>query len=274
MTDDFSVLMSIYYKENPLLFRGSLDSILNQTIQPSEIILVKDGPLPASLDSIIEEYKAKMNLIVIQLPTNRGLGGALREGLLKCSHELVARMDTDDFMPPTRFEKQLLVFKQNPSIDVCGAWIDRVDMQTDKLIDVRKRPENDSDIKKYAISKCPVCHAVTMFKKESVLNAGNYISFPLFEDYYLWARMILKGSIFYNIQESLYSFRCDKNVIKRRGGWKHTINEFRFQKKLLEIGFLSLPQFIKNVTIRCSIRIIPTTLREFIYKRTIFNSKQ
>jgi glycosyltransferase involved in cell wall biosynthesis len=93
----FSVLLSVYYKENPLYFRISLDSIFNQTVLPTEIVLVKDGPLTSELDTVIEEYKLKYPILkILPLIKNVGLGKALNEGLKYCSYELVARMDTDD----------------------------------------------------------------------------------------------------------------------------------------------------------------------------------
>ena len=52
----YSVLMSIYLKENPAYLRASLDSIINQTIPPAEIVMVKDGPLTKELDSVLAEY--------------------------------------------------------------------------------------------------------------------------------------------------------------------------------------------------------------------------
>ena len=50
--NEFSVLISIYYKESPIYFREALDSVFAQTLQPAEIVLVKDGPLTPELDAI------------------------------------------------------------------------------------------------------------------------------------------------------------------------------------------------------------------------------
>ena len=120
----FSVILSIYYKESPLFLRESLDSLFSQTVCPDEVILVKDGPIGDELDNVIDSYVTRYPYLkVLSLVTNRGLGKALNEGLKYCSHELVARMDTDDIAMPERFEKQLAVFKKYPDIDVVGAWI-------------------------------------------------------------------------------------------------------------------------------------------------------
>ena len=108
MTKNFSVLMSIYCKENPDWFREALDSVFSQTIQPAEIVLVEDGPLTDDLYAVIDEYSNKypiFNIVVNE--TNLGLGLALQKGVLACTNEIIARMDTDDILPIDRFEKQI-----------------------------------------------------------------------------------------------------------------------------------------------------------------------
>ena len=62
----------------------------------------------------------------------------LNEGLKHCSHDIVARMDTDDIAKPERFEKQLAVFKKHPDIDVVGAWIDEFENDISSVRSVRK----------------------------------------------------------------------------------------------------------------------------------------
>ena len=89
----FSVLLSLYHKESPLFLRQSLTSIFTQTLLPIEVVLVEDGPLTDELYAVIKEFTSQHpELKVISLPTNRGLGKALNEGLKHCSYDLVARM--------------------------------------------------------------------------------------------------------------------------------------------------------------------------------------
>lgn len=108
----FSVILSIYYKESPLFLRESLDSLFSQTVCPDEVILVKDGPIGDELDNVIDSYVTRYPYLkVLSLVTNRGLGKALNEGLKYCSHELVARMDTDDIAMPERFENSWLYLR-------------------------------------------------------------------------------------------------------------------------------------------------------------------
>lgn len=121
----FSVLISVYHREVPSYLSASLQSIFNQTLVPSEVVLVKDGPLTPELDLVIDEFVAKYSTLkIVILPENVGLGRALNEGLKHCSHELVARMDSDDICKPDRFEKQIMAFEQQKDVAVVGSWID------------------------------------------------------------------------------------------------------------------------------------------------------
>lgn len=266
----FSVLVSVYYNENPQYFRQCLDSLFDQSLQPSEVVLVKDGKLTPELDEVITEYTAKYEGVkVVSLEHNLGLGKALNEGLKYCSYDIVARMDTDDIAKPYRFEKQMAVFEAYPEIDVVGAWIDEFEGDISNIVSTRKLPELHSDILRYAKSRCPMSHPVVMFKKHAVAAVGGYIHFPFFEDYYLWVRMLLKGAKFYNIQESLLYFRFSSDMFKRRGGWKYAIDELRFQRQMRGMEFISFSQYMKNILLRFITRILPNALRTELYKKLL-----
>lgn len=267
----YSVLLSVYFKENPTYLRQSLESVFQQTLPPDEVVLVEDGALTDELYNVIQYFKTNYlkQLRIIKLAQNGGLGNALREGLLYCSNELVARMDTDDIAKSDRFEKQVRLFENLPDIDVCSAWIDEFEGNILNIISTRKLPEHHDELYNFAKSRCPVSHPVVMFKKSAVLAAGGYQHFPLFEDYHLWIRMMLNGARFYNIQESLLYFRFSPNMFERRGGLKYAKDEFRLLNFMHQRHFISDSQFIKNVIIRFITRIMPNMLRSFIYKKVI-----
>lgn len=267
--NQFSVLMSIYCKENPKYFNRAMLSIWDeQTIKPNEIVLVQDGKLSNELYKVIEEWKNKLGevLKIIPLEQNVGLGNALNEGMKYCSYELIARMDTDDISLLTRFEKQLEIFK-NRDIDICGSWISEFDSDEKKIVSYRKVQEKHEDIVIYSKIRNPINHPSVMYKKLSVKNAGGYKKMMWFEDYYLWARMILNGAKFYNIQEPLVNMRAGYAQLERRGGLKYAIEEFKFLNRLRKIGFLSLNQFFKCVIIRFIARILPKSFLKKIYKK-------
>lgn len=266
----FSLLSSVYYKENPLIFQQSLDSIFSQTILPSEIVLVEDGVLTEALYKVIQDYSSQYPIFkIVALPQNQGLGRALNEGLKYCSYDIVARMDTDDIAKPDRFEKQLSFLETHPEIDVVGSWIDEFEGSIDNILSVRKLPETPEELFQYGKSRNPINHPVVMFRKSAVLRSGSYQHFPLFEDYYLWVRMLMNDSKFYNIQESLLYFRTSPDMFKRRGGLKYALTEMKLQYRFYTLGYISFYQMLKNDIVRTVVRLIPNSLRSVIYQKVL-----
>ena len=266
----FSVLLSLYTKEQPFFLKLSLDSLFSQTLLPSEIVLVKDGPLTDELDAIVSDYERRYPILkVVALAQNQGLGRALNEGLKHCSYDLVARMDTDDIAKPDRFEKQVHIFNEHPEVDICSAWMEEFFNSPQNSVSIKKVPELHDDIVLYAQSRNPINHPVAMFRKKAVIDAGGYQHFPLFEDYYLWVRMLKNGAKFYNIQESLLYFRISPDMFMRRGGWRYAIDEFRFQKTMLDMGMVSQGRFLRNVLTRFPVRIAPNKIRSWLYQKAL-----
>ena len=262
----FSVLMSVYNRENPDFLQQSLDSIFNQTLPPAEVVLVQDGPLDDELQQVIDCcQKAHKELKTVKLTTCHGLGSALNEGLRHCSYDLVARMDTDDLAKPERFKTQIEWMEQHPDTDVCGCWIDEFTGDTSNVISSRKPPRDHQDIVKFARKRNPINHPTVVFRRQAVEKAGGYQHFYLFEDYYLWTRMIMEGSRFHNIQDSLLFFRLSDNMFQRRGGLRYTQSEVRFQHRLHQMGFIGWGTMIQNIAYRSIVRNMPNKLRRFVY---------
>lgn len=264
----FSVLMSVYAKEKAEYFDLALKSVLiDQTCPPSEIVLVADGYLTPDLYSVIDKYKKLYkNFKLIQLDKNSGLSNALNEGIKHCSFEWIARMDSDDISLPNRFTKQIEYIQSHHNIDVLGTALFECEIHKKETVSTKYCPE---DINTYIKFRSPVNHATVMYKKSSVLCAGGYIHCPYMEDYHLWIRMHKKGMKITSLQESLYLVKMDSNVIKRRGGIQYLKSEIVIQKLLLRSDIISLPRFIVNIIIRCSARIIPSSLRAFLYKHIL-----
>ena len=122
----FSVLLSVYFKEKRENLKLALKSIYeDQILKPNEIVLVEDGPLSEELYSEIDYQLENLNgiLKIVKLEKNSGLGNALKEGVLHCNYEWIARMDTDDISYPERFLKQVKFIENNPNVDVLGTFM-------------------------------------------------------------------------------------------------------------------------------------------------------
>jgi glycosyltransferase involved in cell wall biosynthesis len=103
----FSVVMSVYHGDDNSYFEKSVDSLLNQTYAPSEIIIVIDGKVDKNLQDSINKYKDLKNVNLIYLNENLGLANALNIGIAASKYDIIARMDSDDICFRDRFEKQI-----------------------------------------------------------------------------------------------------------------------------------------------------------------------
>ena len=167
---NYSVLMSVYFKEAPEYLKQAIESIQAQTFQTDDFVLVCDGPLNDGLDAIIAEKQQEMGetLNVVRLAKNGGLGNALNEGIKHCKNELVARMDSDDISAADRCEKQVKLFKKNPELDITSGALLEFVTSPDQITGGRTIPCNNDEIIRYSRKRCPFNHPCVMFKKSAV----------------------------------------------------------------------------------------------------------
>ena len=270
MKKSFSVLMSVYKKERPDFLRQALDSVFSQTVRAAQVVLVEDGPLTPELDSVVEDYCSKYpELDAVPLTENRGLGLALAEGMLHCKYELVARMDSDDIARQDRFEKQLAVFEENPTLDVCGSHMLEFEDDVNNIVTKRRVPLTDAEIKQYQRRRDGLNHVTVMFKKSSVLNAGNYQHCPLMEDTLLWVNMFKNGATAMNIDDYLVNVRIGKDMFERRGGWSYYKKYKQARKKVYDTGYISRWDYFYTLMVQFVVALMPNKLRGFVFKQML-----
>lgn len=269
----FSVLMSVYYKENPFFFDLSIRSILLEQLHiPNELVLVCDGPLTFELDSIIDKYKKQFPEIikVYRLGKNGGLGNALNYGLSKCTYDIVARADSDDICAPDRFKKQISFLDENKDIAVVGSDIDEFEENYHKPVMYKAMPSDNDGIKKMCKFRNPMNHVTVMFRKNIITECGSYIHLNYLEDYFLWIRLFCRGGKFANINEPLVHVRIGNGMVNRRSdksylsGWKKLslymlkngmITETEYYRNILSVGiFVFLPVGIKKILYKTILR--------------------
>ena len=264
----FSVLIPVYKNDKPLWFKEALRSIYEiQTVKPSEIVVVFDGPVCSKIVEIINfyKYKKKYPLKVIQLKENRGLAVALNEGLKHCTYELVARMDADDVSLPNRFELLLKAFKRDPEVVVVGGFIEEFDPEMKSSCGYRTVPLDYEKIVKYAKKRSPFNHMTVMYKKSIILKEGGYPLFRWGQDYALWVKLITKGYKLKNIPEVLVKARGCKTIISRRKGIKYLKNEINLILFFKKVGFYNLKDIIIWGVPRIIIRLFPDFILKWIY---------
>ncbi|MBL4936351.1 glycosyltransferase [Clostridium sp. YIM B02515] len=265
---EFSVLMSVYYKENASYLKKAIDSILNQTLRPSEIVIVEDGKLTHELNDCIGEYVINNDGLfkIVKLEKNKGLGEALKIGLLNCSYDIVARMDTDDICRSDRFEKQINYLRNNSNVSIVGSYIAEFEGSPNNIISIRKVPVTYKEVYTNSKRRNPLNHMTVVFRKNDILNSGNYRTFLLNEDYDLWCRVLMNNYIIENIPDTLVYARAGNEMYMRRGGIKYFRSELELQKQLYNSNFISFYRLSTNIILRFTVRILPNRLRSTLYR--------
>ena len=264
----FSVSMCVYGKDDPGFFRDAAQSILEQTVKPTEVVLVVDGPVPEELDTVICEYEKKPIFRVVRFAENQGHGNARRAGLAACTNELVALMDADDLSVPDRFEKQLALFEKQPELDIVGGMITEFVGTPETVVARRDVPLADQDIKQYMKKRCPMNQVTVMFKKSSVDRVGGFIDWYCDEDYYLWLRMTLAGMKFGNVPDVLVNVRVGEEMYQRRGGKRYFLSEAKLQKYMLDNKVIGFGTYLMNVTKRLIVQVLlPNKLRGWVFQK-------
>lgn len=271
---DYSVLMSVYINEKPNNLREAIDSMLHQTIAPSDFVIVCDGPLTEGLNAVLDEYtNAHPGLFqIIRLSENQHLGNALKEGLPLCRYNLVARMDSDDISLPDRMEKLLPLF-ENEKIAVVGGQIQEFSNSDPSVNTVRVVPLEHDDIVKMIKSRNPMNHVTTVFRKDYVAAVGSYIEIQRFEDFWLWARLILAGYELRNIDAVCVRVRTD-GMFQRRKGDGFFNGAKQFWKLMYQSRLISYPRYLLNLIIWFfATKVVHGRLMSKIYQRFLRKQK-
>lgn len=267
--EKYSVLMTVYKNDNPNYFNLALDSMINQTIIPNEIVLVKDGPIPAVLQNIIDKKKNISNIVEVQLEKNIGLGLALNEGIKVCKNELIARMDADDYSFPTRCEKQLQEFQKDKSLGIVGLSVKEFTDTLENIVGERKVPITNEEIYKYAKTRDPFNHPTVMYKKSELLKVGCYGDYRKNQDTDLWIKLLSNNIKCANLKEDLFRFRFDKNTYIKRKNWLNTKLLISIRYKAYKNHFCSIFDFLKVLFAQLGIFIMPLKLQEFVYRKLL-----
>jgi len=265
----YSVLMTVYKKDNPLYFQIALDSMINQSIKPDEIIIVKDGPVTNEIQSIINFRKEKGKINELQLKENIGLGLALNEGIKICKNELIARMDADDISLPKRCEKQLEMFNKNPKLDIVGLPVIEFNHDINDVIGRRNVPISNDDIYKFARTRDPFNHPTVMYRKSKLIEVGCYSNYRKNQDTDLWLKLLKNKAYCANLNDYLFYFRFDENTYKKRKNWLNTKLLIEIRYNAYKNHLCSFYDFFKVMIVQFIIFILPINLQKTIYRKVL-----
>lgn len=262
----FSVLMSLYIKENPTFLTQCFESLNAQTHPADEIILVLDGNITPELEQVVQQFQAKLPLVIVRLPQNQGLGKALNIGLTHCQYDWVFRMDTDDICLPDRFEKQLAFIDTHPDTLIVGGQIAEFGQTIDDIESYRRVPTNHDEIVKFTAQRCPFNHMSVAYQKDIVLANGGYED--LQEDYYLWIKLIALGKPVANLNDVLVYARVGNGMVARRHGVAQAKAEWRLFKLKRKLNLQNTFSGFATFLLRAVPRLLPLSLLRWLYTFT------
>lgn len=194
----------------------TLDSLLAQTLQDFNVVVVNDASSDATL-SIAHGYREKMALTVLDLKENSGVAGALNQGLAQIEAPYIARIDADDLARPERLAVQYAFMEEHPHIDVCSTALELFYPNGERPNVVVSKPREDATIKTELLRWPSMSHGASLFRKTFFDDVGVFdVRLDYAEDYDLWVRGALLGKCYTNLPDALTLYRQHETQVCRQ----------------------------------------------------------
>lgn len=269
---DYSVVMAVYKNDNLEWFKQAVESILVQSVKTNDFIIVRDGAVPAELETTLSIFqKAHKHITVVRLEENVGAGQARNEGVGVAKNDLVAIMDADDISLPNRFELQLTEFGRDQAVVLVGGQISEFENTPNNVTSYRKVPTDASAIKKFARYRSPINHVTIMFKKSVFLNVGGYPKMTRAEDYYMVSSLLARDYKISNLQNTIVNCRIGSENIRRRKTWQNVRENIASRWRIHKLGTMSFLNFSISSIGQLLLFIMPTVMLDTLF-RTILRS--
>ena len=269
-TKKISILMGIYNCESTL--SEAIDSIISQTYTNWRFIICDDGSSDQSF-AVAKEYEQRdpARFQVIKNEKNMGLNATLNKCVELADGDYIARMDGDDISVPERFAKEVAVLNQHPEYALVSCHMSTFDENGEwGCIKTLETPQ----VRDFPTHVPMFCHAPCMIRREAFLDVGGYTEDKRLlrvEDYHLWYKFYAAGYRGYNIQETLYKMRDDRNALHRR-----TVSARLNGIYATFVGFkmVHLPAWmyiyaVKNAAVELIKILVPDRLYEYLHKRRL-----
>ena len=258
MFAECSLLMSIHYKCSQKHFIECLDSIKNQTLLPTQLVIIQDGEMPYDIDYILSLYET-LDIKLLVNEKNMGLPYSLNLGLSHCLYDIVFRMDADDVCEINRIEIQYNEMISNKNLVLLGSNVRLINIESEFLNKDRKIPLKNIEIRKILYYKNPFNHPTVVFRKGKVLDVGCYSDVFLYEDWYLWIKLSMNNdNIFKNLDDTLLKYRI--RSFNDRKGFEIIKAEYFFYKKLFDEKHINFSLFVFIIFTKSIVRMLPNRL--------------
>lgn len=214
MKELVSIILPVYNAEDYL--EKSVNSILCQTYECFELIIVDDGSTDTSL-SILNKLADQDERVKLHTRSNKGLIFTLNEMILLARGDYIARMDADDIAHPQRIEKQVGFLSENNDVAVLGTGYDYIN-EADIKIGSRKVTSHSSLVRSSLLVGNPIAHPTVMFNKAKCGSELYYNdSYLHAEDFELWVRLAINNDCkLANLNSTLLDYRVHSNSVSSK----------------------------------------------------------
>lgn len=234
-----SIVMPVYNAQDYLA--EAINSILAQTYQSFEFIIIDDASTDGSLE-IINKYQKRypkiIKVISVKKNLNRGGDHCANLGIECARGKYIARMDADDISLPSRLEKQVEFLEKNPKVFLLGSNAYVIDKKG-KIIGDKLEPSSSKEIYKSYTRFHPIIHPSATYRRFVGNKKFSYkIRYDANNDYYTFFSLICQGSVFRNLEEKLIYYRIhEKNdtFVNMKGKFMNTL-KIRFEM-ILHYGY-------------------------------------
>lgn len=250
-----SVITTFYNTSN--FIQESLESLFNQSFIDYEVILVNDGSTDDS-ENKIQKYLDKPNVKYLRNTHNEGIAVSRNRALLSSNSEYISIHDSDDISLPNRLEKECECLNNNDDIDFLGSFAHKINLNSDIIGSLVYPPLNTKSaffcIKNYKLN--PIIDPSCMYRAKKVIEHGGYSSDNKTkdaQDFELWCRLLLHGSLMLNIPNMLIKYRINPNGVTIRKDkemkeatnivWSK-FNNHNFSDPVLNIEYFKQDSFI------------------------------
>lgn len=228
--------MATYNMENYL--PASVESILLQTLDDFELIIVDDGSTDTTWEQLTKYADSDQRVILLRNSSNSGLSLSLNRSIHQSKGQYIARMDADDVSSKDRLSRQLESFKNDSTIVLCGT--NGLYVRHD-LTPLRPTilPVNDWSLRCICLFENPFMHSSVMMTASTVKSCGGYdVTLDAAQDYELWTRVMEHGKVS-NLSDRLVLFRRHEASISETRRKLQMENKIQIQKKYVS-------SFLKN----------------------------
>ncbi|TGC10610.1 glycosyltransferase family 2 protein [Methanolobus halotolerans] len=263
MTPEISVIMASYNSEKYL--SESIQSILDQTFEEFEFLIINDCSTDNSLHIIDEHAKQDDRIFLIDNKANLGLTKSLNLGLKEAKGKYIARIDSDDIALPERLRIQYDFLEQNRDVFLVGSGAYTIDENGSIRTKIKPSTEVKDIKKKLSVQNC-LSHPTIMFRNEGFMYREKFV---YAQDYDFYLILLSNNKKIANIFEPLIKYRINPDAISwskksKQNYFALTANEF--YHKRLKYGKDEYAKFDPNKILSIDVK---NSTNEFVLKSEI-----